>query len=97
MIFAFITECKEQVWQPNKKGQKSHIFLCNEHCRVFKSLASLSDKNNIVFVQRLVTSKLKEALLRIEELSNAEKEALLSIINETAYLEIHQGSVAKNA
>ena len=62
---------------------------------MFKNLAS-THTTSMVFIQRLVLSKIKEALLRIEELSIAEIDAVFSIINETGQLDLHTGSYGRN-
>ena len=53
-----------------------------ELTRVFKSLSQSGEKN--IFTQKLIQSKIREALLKVESCSEYEMEAIMSIVNESA-------------
>ena len=95
MIYSMILEVQETIWQAKKQavGKGTHTMAL-ELTRVFKSLSQSGEKN--IFNQKIIQSKLKETLLRIESCSEHEMEAIMSIVNESAPNQIHYGSVCAN-
>jgi hypothetical protein len=95
LIYAMIVESKTKVWNQSDRGVQGHYMLCNELCRFFKSLTALTDQSNI-FVQKFISNKIREAFMRVENMSLQEMDALFSIVNETALPELHVGSTCMN-
>ena len=69
-------------------------MLFFELTRVFRSLPQYGEKN--LFIQKLVLSKIKETLVKIETCSTPEIETLMNMINETAPNQLHVGASCSN-
>lgn len=76
-----IVDVQETVWNDNMLINSGRHVLNLELARIFKSLPKNGEKN--LFIQKLVSSKLAEVLLKIEKCSGAEIEAIMAIVAET--------------
>ena len=94
LIYNMILRTHETIYADNLTANKGRHALSLELTRVFKSLPQNGEKN--LFVQKLIASKIKETLLRIETCPNHEAEAIMSIINESAPNQVQIGSACIN-
>ena len=83
LIYSMILDVQETIWQSNEytKTEGMHAFAI-ELTRTFKSLSQNGQKN--LFVQRLVSSKIRECLLTIQDCPEYELDAIMGIIGESA-------------
>ena len=94
LIYSMILRVHETIWCDSKQANKGRQVISFELARVFKSLTQSDEKN--VFIQKLVQSKIKETLLRIETCTAPEIEAVMSIVHESAPNHMHVGAACSN-
>ena len=94
LIYNMILKVQQTVWKDRETLNKGSHVLTQELVRIFKSLSQNGDKN--LFIQKIVQSKIKESLLKIQTFSGPEIEALMSIVNESSSNQIHIGASCSN-
>jgi len=94
LLFNYLLDSRSVMWFEDRSTQQGQYAVTNELAKTFRVVFQYGDDKN-VFWQRVISKELKRMLLQIQTATDAEIDAIMSLMQESAFKRISAGSLAR--